>query len=321
VANAGAATPAAAPICLDEKKLPEGYSPHTAAAVEGGLLRICREQRDNDDKDLRACVALDLATGKPSKAADTPLAPGARIASGKLELRDGKAVACASDGTCRPVGQNLGRYLKSFKKEAPTVSVTSDGEVVMADSQVWSLRKDKRLKLAMHEYVDSENAKYGSFSPVGRFFLGSWTPCAGPCTVHRLYAPDGKVVIDSIETEDGPHVLDATTWGLLTDKLEVFDLATGKRLRQIAVIPEADPPTYTAGGAQYLWDSDALGDPNEIVPIIPLPEGRVAVVFHGEPVVMIVSLKQGKVESRIRIPICGDTDAEEDAQALKDESR
>jgi hypothetical protein len=163
--------------------------------------------------------------------------------------------------------------------------------------------------------------KWVDFSPVGRFVWGAWTPCAGPCTVNRLFAPDGKVVIDSIETEDGPHVLDATTWGLLTDKLEVFDLATGKRLREIAVVPETDPPTYTAGGAQYLWDGYALGDVNEPVPIIPLPEGRVALVFHDEPVVVIVSVGQGRVESRVRIPICGNTDAEEDAQALKDRSR
>jgi hypothetical protein len=328
VAGAGAGTPAAAPICIDEATVPEGYGTHTVAAVEGGLLRVCREQ-SVDDKVLRACVALDLATGKPSRAADTPLAPPARIAAGKYESRDGKPVACASDGACRPIGKKLGRYLKSLEKEKENekekqpleVSVTSDGEVVMAEYQAWSLRKDKRLKLAVPKHVDSEYSKYGEFSPVGRFIMGSWNPCAGPCTVHRLYTPDGKVVIDQIETEDGPHVVDATTWGLLTDKLEVFDLATGKRLRQIAVIPDADPPTYTAGGAQYLWGSNALSDPHEIIPIVPLPEGRVAVVFYSEPVVAIVSLAQGKVESRIRIPICGDTDAADDAEELKEKSK
>lgn len=321
VADAGAAAPDATAICLDEGKLPTGYSTWTVAAVEDGLLRICREQQVHDDKLLRACVALDLATGKPSKAADTPVAPMAEIAAGKLEIRDGKPVACASDGACRSVGRKLGRYLKSLEEEAPAVSVTSDGEVVMAAHQAWSVRKDKRLELAAPEGTAPEYAKWGSFSPIGRFVLGSWTPCAGPCTVNRLFAPDGTVVIDSIETEDGPQLLDATTWGLVTSKLEVFDLATGKRLREIALAPETDPPTYTAGGTQYLWDGHELDDPNEPAPIVPLPEGRVALVFHEEPVVVIVSLEQGKVESRIRIPICGNTDAEEDAQALKDESR
>lgn len=316
--DTGAAAPDAAAICLDEAKLPPGYGARTVAAVEGGLLRICREQRDDDDKPLRACVALDLATGKPSKAADTPLAPLPEIVAGKFETRDGKPVACASDGTCRPVGMKFQRYLMSFKKGAPAVSVTSDGEVVMAANQAWSVRKDRRLTLAAPRDIDPEYVKWGDFSPVGRFVLGAWTPCAGPCTVKRLFAPDGKVVIDSLETEDQPYVLDATTWGLHTSKLEVFELATGKRLRQIEVVPETDPPTYTAGGVQYLWDGIDLGDDSRPVPIIPLPEGRAAIVFYDEPVVVIVSVAHGKLESRIRIPICGNTDAEDDAELLKD---
>src|SRR5687767_9641241 len=93
--------------------------------------------------------------------------PVPEVVAGKFEIRDGKPVACASDGTCRPVGVKLGRYLKSFTDEEPAVSVTSDGEVVMAEHQAWSVRKDKRIKLAVPRDVDPEYVKWGNSLPVG----------------------------------------------------------------------------------------------------------------------------------------------------------
>ena len=308
--------PAEAPICLEPDQLPG--EAHVVAAVEGEALRVCLEtEADAAHPQARACVALDLATGEPSKAGDGPVAPEPRLPAGTLEDRDGKPVACASDGTCRPLGRRLRRFLASRKDKDEPVGVSSDAAVMAGGAQLWSVRKDRRIKIApprdTHEY-----APQVSYTIAGRFVIGQWTPCAADCQEYRVFAPDGRVVVDKIGSEGRPHVLDATRWGVLSNTLEVFDLATGKRRSKIAVFPAGKPATYAVDGVTYVWNEDPNFEisPEQYSTFVPLAPGRVAIVFRSEPVVAIVDLDQAKVESRIRIPICGDPDAERDAVLL-----
>jgi hypothetical protein len=309
----GAAVAAVAP-CLDEDKLDPGFSPRLVAAADGPRIRVCMAYRDNDDVPHRACVAIELETGAAIGAPEDeelPEQPAAGLPEGRLDRSDGPR-ACGAGGACRALGRKAARAVAAAER----VAVTADGALVIvsnnARSEVWSVARDRRLTLAPPREVEREYRPYGTFHPVGRNVLGGWTPCAGPCTVNRVFSPSGRSVAE-FSSELGPVAIDEGRWGVLgASELRMFDLETGRAQGEISFVPAGDDHAYEVDGVGYRWD---WGDPEEPV-LLRLDAGRVAVVTRTEPLITIIDTRSRALVRRYRVPVCGDDDHARDAAAL-----
>jgi hypothetical protein len=299
--------------CLDQSKLPDGSAASFAGAVEKAGLRICQVAKGEDDKDVRACIGLDPMTGRASKVSNKALAPAGELPQGALKTEGEKPEACSSEGKCRALGRKATKAVKAALAKEGSVVVTTDASLVAVSGErreVWNVAKDKMVKLKAPRAVTKKYVKQPAFRAVGAQLHVQWGPCAEPCSVARVFDAKGKVLSNDLETEDVPHFLDDQRWTLLADKLYVFDLGSGKRLHAIDLFPEG--PKYTVDGTTYQFSGDGIRSS----PSIPLGDGRVAILFHDEPVVAIANVDEGKLEALYRFPVCDDADARKDAEEL-----
>jgi hypothetical protein len=304
--------------CLDLSRLPDGASSTIAAAFEKDVLRVCREAKDDDGNDTRACIGMDPTTGRASKVSKKPLAAAAEaLPEGALKMDGEKPEACSSDGKCRTLGKKAAKaVVAAMAAEGATATVTADASIVAvagASREVWNVAKDKAIKLKAPRAVTAEYARQVTFRAVGKNLFAQWNPCVGPCNVARVYDVKGKVVINDLATEGVPHALDATRWMMANAELDVFELASGKRQHAIRLFPEA--PTYIVDGTTYKFNSPEALPARAVL----LGDGLVAVLFNEEPVVAIANVETGKVEARYRLPLCDDPDARKDAEQLGSE--
>ena len=297
-----------APACIDMTKFDDAYSAQAELGVAGDLVHVCYANV-TDDQTTRECVGID-DTGKSVVVAQRePVVERSKVPRGSHQVRAGRPLACAPDGTCHPLGRRTAAAIAG----AEHFEVTSDARAIAVGEVVWDVLKDHPLPLARPEEADAEDA-FDRWSTFGRLVIGTWTPCAGPCTIHRVYTSDGKLVGDTFPSEAGPVMLDAKHFAIVdADDLVLHDLQTGVRLHEIHWGVRGESKAYEIGGKTYVWDT---GGGPDAIPIIPLGNGRAAVMTRAEPTVTIIDYEKGRVEKRYRVALCDDQDAVEDADEL-----
>lgn len=282
--------------CLDEPR-PAPYWRWLHAALVGDLLKVCTAHGDDVDQQAvrLACVGLRWSSG--TLIAVSSSASPNRAPHGTFAVKDGMHVACAADGTCRALGTQAARYVG----DPQSVSVSADGALVVlhggGTAAVWDVAGDRGLDLFPPSgHIDPNYLGTVTYEFLDGAVVGSWTPCAGPCTVYRIFRRDGEVIADDVDDSHGFLGLPGSRIAVFRDQLEIYDARQATLLRSIGVVP--------AGFARIASRAPADGEVPD--PLVLLPDGRVAVVIRSEAAieVVIASAIGGTVTRRIRIPIC-----------------
>lgn len=280
--------------------------PLRASVSNGGVDMCLNEPSDNPTR--HSCFRLELASGAFSKIPPLPpVSSEYREPAHALALHDGKPSACSAQGACRAAGKQLQRALAAVQKDDSMVMVSTsdDGALVAFKDQVWNVASDRRLALALPVPRDFRNTAGFSFLDNG-LILGSWTPCAGPCTMQRLFRRDGKILIDKFSAYNDVIALPGARFALFrsgadpevaspggVDRLEVHDIKTAKLVR---VVPFAGYVHQSNDDAGFVVRS----------PIVALPDGALAIANGDDQGIELVAieLERGTVVRRHRAPFC-----------------
>jgi hypothetical protein len=291
------AAPPASAACLAEQQ-PAGYWGWLDASLAGQVLRVCTIRIDSDEHASRhvACVGVEPDGATVAVPADPPPTTAAR--HGTLVMRAGMPSACGVDGRCHALGTRAAAAVQ----DPAHVDVSDDGTLVTSawHKAVWEVARDRPLdRFAAPDDVDPSYRGTASYDFLGPLVVGAWTPCAGPCTVRRIFRRDGAVIVDRIEDTVGVLALPGEQLAVMQDDLAIHDTRRAALVRRIDVLPPDFPRAY----GESPRGGEAMADP-----LVWLGDGRVAVVVRSKRAleVAIVSLDAGVVTLRVHIPICGD---------------
>lgn len=292
------AAPPASAACLAEQQ-PAGYWGWLDASLAGQVLRVCTIRIGDDEHARRhvACVGVEPDGTMVAVPADPPTTAARHAA---LVIRDGTPWACGADGTC----QALGARAAAVAQDAAHVAVSDDGTLVTSawHKTVWEVARDRPLdRFAAPDIVDPSYRGTAAYDLLGDMVVGAWTPCAGPCTVRRIFRRDGAVIVDGIEDAVGVLALPGDRLAVMQDDLAIYDTRRAALVRRIDVLPPDFPRAY----GESPQGGGAVADP-----LVWLGDGRVATVVRSKRAleVAIASLDASDVTRRVHIPICDDAD-------------
>lgn len=293
------AAPPASAACLAEQQ-PAGYWGWLDASLAGQLLRVCTIRIDDNEHARRhvACVGVEPDGATVAMPANPPPTTAAR--HGALVMRAGTPSACGVDGRCHALGTRAAAVVH----DAAHVDVSDDGTFVTSEwhAAVWEVARDRPLdRFVAPASVDPSYLGTAYYDFLGALVVGAWTPCAGPCTVRRIFRRDGAIIVDSIEDTVGVLELPGERLAVMNDDLAIYDTRRATLVRRIDVLPPDFPRAY----GESPQGGEAMADP-----LIWLGDGRVAIVVRSKRAleVAIASLDAGVVTRRVHIPICGDDD-------------
>lgn len=207
-----------------------------------------------------ACMApefMNLDAKLVAKPAPTPAWPDAAVVK-----TQGDIMSVCVHATCKPVGPKLAAAIALARADNPArdpVSATTDFKAVVTGSEVWSVAKDKPLKLkAPSSYKGGgDKPSMVGAQAAGALLVVDWSNCAGPCTVGQLVDSNGGNKGASF-AGGGPVV-----W------VDADHFATVSEFGDVHVFTMKGKAT----GAH-----DTHGDPGSITQVVRLADGDLAVM-------------------------------------------
>lgn len=283
-ARASLANVATGPTCL-----PVANASWLEAERAGSILRVCSVQvvyseHDNGDEAHRdkrlACIGVVPDTGALVRQPDQ-LSASHDDDRGYLESNR----ACSAAHVCRPIGPQLAADLGEH------ASVSGDGALVGTEQGAWDVATDRELALAPPGDMDS--SAHVSFGFRGQLIVGGWTPCAGPCTVTRVFRRDGTVIGGDLDMTGDFVALDRDRIATFDGgELDVYDVRQAKRVLTM-VLPGATP-------------GQSIEGVDMPPPLVALPGDRVASAWNDgdATAIAIIDLARGGAARSIRVPSC-----------------
>jgi hypothetical protein len=224
----------AAPGKVPTKAIPCAMEEELALLADAGEPVLCWKT---------GCMKLDLQAGT---AASVPRPTPARpwlIASVEI-----KADAVCLGSTCKKLGKKLAQAIAQHRKEAaadqgsPYVEATTDLAAVVIGNAVWSVTRDRPLKLGGAKRQGGDVPSVVGVSVADRLLVADWAACAGPCTTQLVYDSSGRA--KSREGVGGGRLLqlDAKSFVSVSEyaTAQLYDLKTGK-LRATRAFDDTEP--------------------------------------------------------------------------------